>query len=58
MAKTNGRKRTTNASQTGDQVHPPAEEDGEGSDWGEDWQEEKVKHVVVSWCGNEKKAKP
>ena len=57
MEKTNGRKRTTNSPPTGDQVRPLAEEDGKGSDWGEGQQEEKVK-TVVSWHGDEKKAKP
>ena len=38
----NGRKRTTNRPQTGDQVRPSAEEDGKDSDRVENRQEEKV----------------
>jgi len=41
--KCNGWKRTTpNGPQTGDQIHPPAEEDGKEQDCIEDQQEEKV----------------
>jgi len=38
-----GRKRTTNGPQTGDQVRPPADENGKKPDCIEDQQEEKVK---------------
>ena len=55
MEKTNGRKRTTNGSPTGDQVRSLAEEDGEDSDWGEidadDLQElkEAIKEEMDEW---------
>ncbi len=57
MENTDGWRRTTNAPQTGDQVRPLAEEDGEDSNRVEGQQEEKVK-TVVSWRGDEKKVKP
>jgi hypothetical protein len=58
MEKTDGWKRTTsNGPQTGDQVRPLAEEDGEGPNRVEGQQEEKVKNVV-SWRGGEEEANP
>ena len=42
-----GRQRTTDTPQTGDQVRPPAEEDGKEPDRGEDQQEEGRSPPVV-----------
>ena len=40
MEKANGRKRTNNTPETGDQVRAFAEEDEKGQDRHEDWEEE------------------